>query len=306
MTIDYSSLRKLDLNLLLALDVLIEEVSVTNAAEKLNMSQSAMSYSLKRLRTLLDDPILIRSSRDMESTPYAREISVAVRRILNDIQNSLLKRNSFDPDTSQEEFRIAFSDYSEIILGKGFLERLTKHAPGMHIWISHSDRTAALDDLDANHIDLLIDFHDHHKSWHCKQELYREELVCVINSESDIDEITIDEYLKRRHIFVPMQDESQRFEDQDIVQQQIKKNAVWSTPHFMAVPFLLANGDYISLLPKRLAQRCAKSFGLQVLSPPVHVNELKISMLWHQRHNNLAAHQWLRSQLIEVADALQP
>ena len=82
MTIDYSSLRKLDLNLLLALDVLIAEVNVTRAAEKLNMSQSAMSYSLKRLRILLDDPILIRSSRDMEATPYAREISVAVRLIL--------------------------------------------------------------------------------------------------------------------------------------------------------------------------------------------------------------------------------
>ncbi|MEM7064340.1 MAG: LysR family transcriptional regulator [Cyanobacteria bacterium P01_B01_bin.77] len=306
MTIDYSSLRKLDLNLLLALDVLIEEVNVTNAAEKLNMSQSAMSYSLKRLRTLLDDPILIRSSRDMEATPYAREISIAVRRILNDIQNSLLKRKSFDPDTSQEDFRIAFSDYIEVVLGKSLLEKLTQHAPGMHIWISNADHAAALNDLDANRIDLLIDTDEHHKSWHFKQELYREELVYVINSEPDIDEMTLDEYLKRRCILVPMQDETQRLEEQDTMQQQLNRNVVWSTPHFMAIPFLLANGDYVSLLPKRLAQQCARLFGLQVLSPPAQVSDLKISMFWHQRNNNLAGHQWLRSQLIEVANTLQP
>lgn len=73
----------------------------------------------------------------------------------------------------------------------------------------------------------------------------------------------------------------------------------------MTILFLFANGDYVSLLLKRLAQRCARLFGLQVLSLPVHVSELKIFMFWHQRNNNLAGHQWLRSQLIEVADALQ-
>ncbi|MEM8613081.1 MAG: LysR family transcriptional regulator [Cyanobacteria bacterium P01_H01_bin.105] len=304
MTIDYSSLRKLDLNLLLALDVLIAEVNVTRAAEKLNMSQSAMSYSLKRLRILLDDPILIRSSRDMEATPYAREISVAVRRILKDIQSSLLKRDSFDPDTSQEDFRIAFSDYVEVVLGKFFLEALAKYSPGIHIRIINIEHTAALEALDTNRIDLLIDTNEHHKSWHLRQELYQEELVCVINGKSDIDEMTVDECLKRRSILASTQDESQEIEDKFIIQQQLKEGAIWSTPHFLSIPFLLASGDYVSLLPKSLAQRCARLFGLQVLSTPIHVSDLKISMFWHQRNENLARHQWLRSQLVEIANAL--
>ena len=83
--IDYNNLRELDLNLLVALDVLIAEASVTKAAEKLNMSQSAMSYSLKRLRMILNDDLLIRTSREMEVTPYARQISDRVRQILSEI-----------------------------------------------------------------------------------------------------------------------------------------------------------------------------------------------------------------------------
>ena len=306
MSVDYSRLRNLDLNLLLALDVLVEEVNVTKAAKKLNLSQSAMSYSLKRLRLLLDDPILVRSSRNMEATPYAREISVAVRRILNDIQISLLEKNVFDPDTSQEDFRIAFSDYIEVSLGRSFLEKLTSHAPGIHIRISNVERTAALAALDANHIDLLIDFDVYHKSWHLKQELYQEEWVCVVDSEFDIDEITVDEYLKRRCIISSIQDIPHEPQDDPVVQQQLIQNTVWSTPHFLAIPFLLKSGEYVSLLPKRLAQRCARLFGLQVFASPIHVSELKISMFWHQRNDNLARHQWLRSQLIEATKAIQP
>ncbi|MEO1184589.1 MAG: LysR family transcriptional regulator, partial [Cyanobacteria bacterium J06636_27] len=100
--IDYINLRELDLNLLIALDVLIAEASVTKAAERLNMSQSTMSYSLKRLRTILNDDILIRTSREMEVTPYARQISDRIRQILVEIQSTLLEKETFNPATAKE------------------------------------------------------------------------------------------------------------------------------------------------------------------------------------------------------------
>ena len=92
MKIDYTNLRQLDLNLLVALDVLIAEASVTKAAKRLNMSQSAMSHALKRLRTILNDDILIRTSKQMEVTPYARQISDRIHQILSEIQSTFLEK----------------------------------------------------------------------------------------------------------------------------------------------------------------------------------------------------------------------
>lgn len=303
-TIDYTNLRKLDLNLLLALDVLIEETSVTKAAEKLNMSQSAMSYSLKRLRSLLDDPILVRTSRDMEATPYAREISVAIRQILTDIQNALLERDFFNPNTASEDFRIAASDYVEVTLGSELLNRLTNQAPGIRIRISNFNRETALDALDDGSIDLFIDVSLPCKSWHVKQELYHEKFVCVVDGDISMTEISLTDYLERPHILVSMRDDFQGAVDQILEQRQQTRSVIWSTAHFMAAPFLIANSDCIALLPERMAQKCAQSMGLKLLDPPIDIQGFTIAMFWHQRNNNLPQHQWLRHQLLEAAQIL--
>ncbi|MBE7380636.1 MAG: LysR family transcriptional regulator [Leptolyngbya sp. SIO1E4] len=304
MTIDYTTLRSLDLNLLLALDVLIEEASVTKAAEKLNMSQSSMSYSLKRLRSLLDDPILIRTSRDMEVTPYAREISVTIRRALTDIQNTLLAKDPFNPNTAREDFRIATSDYVEATLGGDLLQRLVNQAPGIRIRVSSMDRGTVLDALDNGHIDLFIGVDLPRKNWHVKQDLYEEGFVCVVNREFALNEISLDAYLERSHLLVSLRDDFQGAVDQVLAQQQLARNVIWSTAHFMAVPFLIENSDCAALLPKRLAQKCARSMGLTLLPPPIDVTGFTVSMFWHQRNTNLPQHQWLRHQLIETAQTL--
>ncbi|NER83834.1 MAG: LysR family transcriptional regulator [Leptolyngbya sp. SIO1D8] len=303
-TIDYANLRNLDLNLLLALDVLIEEASVTKAAEKLNMSQSTMSYALKRLRSLLDDPILIRTSRDMEVTPYAREISITIRQVLTDIQHTLLEKDAFDPNTARERFCIATSDYVEATLGGDLLQRLTDQAPGIRIRIRSIDRGAVLEALDHSEIDLFIGVNFPHKSWHVKQDLYEEAFVCVVNSDFAFNEISLEEYLKRSHILVSMRDDFQGAADQFLAQQQLARTVVWSTGHFMAIPFLIENSDHIALLPRRMAQKCAQSMGLRLLPPPINVTGFTVSMFWHQRNINLSQHQWLRQQLIEAAQKL--
>ncbi|MEO0457477.1 MAG: LysR family transcriptional regulator [Cyanobacteria bacterium P01_A01_bin.114] len=304
MAIDYTNLRKLDLNLLLALDVLIEEASVTKAAEKLNVSQSSMSYSLKRLRSLLDDPILIRTSRDMEPTPFACEISVAIRQVLTDIQNMLLEREPFDPQTARGDFRIATSDYVEATLGGDLLHRLINQAPGIRIRINSIEHGSILNALDDNNIDLFVGVDSPLKSWHLKQELYREELVCVVDSDCPLTQISLEEYLERSHILVSLQDGFQDIADRFLAQQQLSREIIWSTAYFMAVPLMIVNTDCIALLPSRMAQKCAQSMGLKLLPPPIDVTGFTVSMFWHQRNTNLPQHQWLRSQIVEATQAL--
>jgi DNA-binding transcriptional LysR family regulator len=299
--IDYNDLRQLDLNLLVALDVLIAEASVTKAAEKLNMSQSAMSYSLKKLRTILNDDLLIRTSKEMEVTPYAQQISDRVRQILLEIQETLLAKETFDPATSQETFKIVLSDYAEATIGIHLLHQIANQAPGIRIRINNLEKETLIDSLDENRIDLAINACLPLKSWHVAENLYQEEFVCVFRGEDSITEISLADYLERSHILVSMQDDFQGKSDQILEQQQKSRKVIWSTSHFMVVPFLLNNSDCVALLPKRMAQQCAKAMNLTILPPPIPFEGFTVSMVWHQRNNNNLAHQWLRRQIICIA-----
>lgn len=298
MKIDYENLRQLDLNLLVALNVLIAEASVTKAAEKLRISQSAMSYSLKRLRTILNDEILIRTSREMEVTPYAREISDRVSQILLEIQTTLLAKATFDPATSQETFKIALSDYAEATIGVHLLQQIATQAPKMRIRINNLEKETVIESLDENRFDLAINAQLSLKSWHVEENLYREEFVCVFQGDDSVREISLADYLERSHILVSMRDDFQGKSDLILEQQQQSRKVIWSTSHFMVVPFLLNNSDCVALLPKRMAQQCAKAMNLKIFPPPIPLEGFTISMVWHQRNTNNQAHQWLRQQII--------
>lgn len=300
MNIDYTNLRQLDLNLLIALNVLITEASVTKAAEKLNMSQSAMSHALKRLRTILNDDILIRTSREMEVTPYARQISDRVRQILSDIESTLLLKETFNPATTQETFRIAASDYVETTIGINLIQQLTTQAPGIRIRITNLNKETVMDAIDDNRIDLFIGAKLPLKSWHVEQNLYREEFVCVFKSDDALTELSMEDYIRRSHLLVSMRDDFQGAGDEILERQQQSRQVIWSTPHFMAIPFLLANSDCVALLPRRMAQQCAKAMDLKLLPPPMEMEGFTVSMIWHQRNTNRPQHQWLRQQIIDA------
>ena len=299
--IDYNNLRQLDLNLLIALDVLIAEASVTKAAAKLNMSQSAMSYSLKRLRNILNDDLLIRTSRDMEVTPYAREISDRVRQILIEIQATFLAKDTFDPATSQETFKLAMSDYVEATIGVNLIQQIATQASGMRVRIGNLEKETVINDLDANRLDLAINPGLSLKSWHVSQDLYREEFVCVFRGDDDVKEISLDNYLERSHILVSLRDDFESQSDRLLAQLQRARRVIWSTSHFMVVPFLLNNSDCVALLPQRMAQQCAKAMDLKILPPPIPIEGFTVAMVWHQRNTNNLAHQWLRQQIVETA-----
>jgi DNA-binding transcriptional LysR family regulator len=298
--IDYNKLRQLDLNLLIALDILIAESSVTKASARLGLSQSAMSYSLKRLRDILQDDILIRTSRKMEVTPYAMQISDRVHQILGEIQSTLLEPETFDPAIATETFTIATSDYVEATIGTNLLQQLTAQAPGMRIRISNLDKETVMDALDNNRLDLIICAQLPLKSWHVEEVLYQEEFVCVVKGDNSLTELSVEDYIKRSHILVSMRDDFQGKADEILKLQQQSRQVVWSTSHFIAVPFLIANSNSVALLPNRMAQQCAKAMNLRLLPPPIPTEDFSISMAWHQRNTNNPQHRWLRQQIVNA------
>ena len=125
-----------------------------------------------------------------------------------------------------------------------------------------------------------------------------------MRSDFPLTELSVEDYVGRSHLLVSMQDDFQGVGDKALEEQQRERRVIWSTPHFMPIPFLIVNSDCVTLLPNRIAQSCAKAMGLKILPPPVKVPGFTVSMVWHQRNTNTLSHQWLRSQLIEAAQGI--
>ena len=259
-----------------------------------------MQQQVRAFGNILDDDLLIRTSREMEVTPYAREISDRVRQILIEIQATLLAKEAFDPATTQETFKLAMSDYVEATIGVNLIQQIVTQALGIKIRINNLEKATVMDDLDASRLDLAINPGLTLKSWHVSQDLYREEFVCVFRGNDAIEEISLDDYLARSHILVSLRDDFQGKSDRVLEQQQKSRRVIWSTSHFMSVPFLLNNSDCVALLPRRMAEQCAKSMNLKILAPPIPLEGFTVAMVWHQRNTNNLAHQWLRQQIVEA------
>jgi DNA-binding transcriptional LysR family regulator len=236
----------------------------------------------------------------MEVTPYAMQISDRVHQILGEIQSTLLEPETFDPAIATETFTIATSDYVEATIGTNLLQQLTAQAPGMRIRISNLDKETVMDALDNNRLDLIICAQLPLKSWHVEEVLYQEEFVCVVKGDNSLTELSVEDYIKRSHILVSMRDDFQGKADEILKLQQQSRQVVWSTSHFIAVPFLIANSNSVALLPNRMAQQCAKAMNLRLLPPPIPTEDFSISMAWHQRNTNNPQHRWLRQQIVNA------
>ncbi|MEM8780625.1 MAG: LysR substrate-binding domain-containing protein, partial [Cyanobacteria bacterium P01_G01_bin.49] len=185
-------------------------------------------------------------------------------------------------------------------IGTHLVQQLTTEASGIRIRISNLDKETVMDALDNNRVDLVIDVRLPLKSWHVEQVLYQETFVCVLRSDSPLTELSMEDYLMRSHILVSMRDDFQGVSDEILKREQQSRQVIWSTSHFMSVPFLVANSDCVALLPQRMAQQCAKAMNLNLLPPPIEIGEFTVSMVWHQRNTNRPQHQWLREQVIDA------
>jgi DNA-binding transcriptional LysR family regulator len=150
-----NDLRRIDLNLLVILDALLSEQHVTRAAERLHLSQPAVSHALARLRDLLGDPLLVRAGAGLVPTSRAMELMAPLTEALAQVQ-SLLAPNAFDPATTRRTFRLAMSDYGAAIVLPGLIRTLRSEAPGIDLQISHASREGMLDGILNGDIDIAV------------------------------------------------------------------------------------------------------------------------------------------------------
>jgi LysR family transcriptional regulator, nod-box dependent transcriptional activator len=293
----------LDLNLLVALDALFAEKSVSRAGERLHLSQSATSGALARLREVFQDQLLVPVGRKMVMTPVAEALVDPVRDFLLQAEAILNNNPVFDPASSTRKFRLLMSDYVETVLMTEALPRMEQFAPGIRFeFVSNFE--GGFEALDRGEIDLSIAPSLRLTSEHPSEPLFEDEFVCLIWSGNSRvkSAISLDEYLAMGHIVVRFgrRQELTTFDEWFMERLGHERRIEVVTTAFNLVPQLLVGTYRIATLHRRLALFYQRYLPLKIMKPPFEIATLQESMQWHKSRDRDPGTVWLRSLLKSV------
>jgi LysR family transcriptional regulator, nod-box dependent transcriptional activator len=289
---------KLDLNLLVALDTLLEEHSVSRAADRMNLSQSAMSSSLSRLREYFDDELLIAVGRRMEPTALALSLAPSVREILQRIRVTIQTRPTFDPATAQRRFRIMTSDYLIEVLLADVIRELATTAPGVQLQILPSGEISLAQFLKGD-VDLMIAPEDHTLADHPRRLLFEDTFSCVVWSGNTAvtGPPTLEQWLAMSHVVVHFGHEQLTLFERWFTEQSAMRGAERRVdiiaPSFGVVPLLVVGTQRVATMHTRHARLYEKLLPLRVLAPLPGFPVIRETVQWPRHLDTDPAIQWL-------------
>ena len=290
-----------DLNLLVAFDALLAERNVTRAARRLNVTQSAMSASLKRLREALGDSILVQHGRSMVPTPHAAALAPEVASTIATLRSLISAGTAFDPATADRRFRIAASDYITTVLLVPLLRSLEHEAPFVRLDVTlPADATSAR--LANGDYDLILTPEDFAEPSHPTELLFEERHVvvaCARNRQLRA-RITPEQFARAGHVAV-MIDGHNTFIEDALDGLGIARRIEVRAPSFIQVPWLLPGTCRIALMHERLARLMAPGLDLQVIEPPVPLPVMREVLQYHSSRQKDAGLSWLRAKLRQLA-----
>lgn len=291
-----------DLNLLRVLDALLRERSVSRAAERLSLSQPAVSNALNRLRELLDDPLLVRVGRAMQPTPRALTLETPIRNALQQIEHSLSAGESFDPAHSRQRFRIAVTDYVELLCMPALMRRLAEQAPGIRLAIQHLAPTLPAEALDNGEIDLALGrFLEVPARFHVRPWTRETLQLAMRRGHPRAEEAgELDGFLRLRHLWVHG-GQTRGMVDQWLEERGLEREVVYTTPNYLQAAHIVASSDLAAVLPTQLARHFAALLPLQLYDLPFELGSFALDIVSVAQRQNDAALQWLIEQIVAVA-----
>lgn len=292
-----------DLNLLRVLDALLRERNVSRAAERLALSQPAVSNALNRLRDLLDDPLLVRVGRAMQPTPRALALEAPIREALQRIEQSLSDDAPFDPASSRQRFRIAVTDYVELILMPRLLRQLAVLAPGVQIDIQHLSPTLPGEALDKGGLDLVLGRFEQVPTRFASQRWVSETLQLVAHRDhAQLSRgLDLDAFLAARHLWVHG-GQTRGMVDQWLGERGLSREIVYTTPNYLQAAHIVASSDLVAVLPKRLARYFAALLPLQVHELPFDLGPFHLEIVSLGLRQRDMALQWLIGQIAALGE----
>lgn len=302
-------LRDFDLNLLLAFDALMKETSVSKAAECMFITQSAMRHALNRLRDLLDDPILVRTSEGMKPTPRAKSMKLQVREVLREIQHIVGEPKHFHPSTSKHQFIIEVADYVEYMLLPPLKGKIYHDAPGVDILIEKPKPSFPEKTMEEGKTDLLLGFNRDidAPSRFIKEMLFEDKRVCLLRKDHPLvkkKKLTLEQFLKLDHLRISPTGNKSGIIDQVLLSQGKERRVSLVVPHFLYAPHILSTTDMVLSPPLRIAKQLISFSPLKIVSLPLDVPSYQVSMAWSPIREKDPAHIWLRTQIRAISDCL--
>jgi len=296
-----ANLRTFDLNLLLAFDILMRERNVTRAAERMFVTQSAMSHTLHRLRQQLNDPVLVKSPAGMQPTALALALVEPVRCLLQEMERLLEAPQAFDPASSQRRFTIAATDYMELLILPELSELIEQSAPGVDIHVKRTESAFPLTQLENGSLDVVLGFAsvlNPPAHLHC-EHLFTDRMACVVRQDHPTIKAAplLEEYLAAAHMLISRTGDKLGVIDEKLTELGLERRINFIVPHFLSAPLIVAQSNMILSLPYRLAIAFQKLVPLDVLPVPVSLPDYDLAMIWHPLWEKDPAHAWLREQI---------
>lgn len=292
-------LNRLDLNLLIALDALLAERSVSRAAERLNLTPSAVSSALARLREYFDDELLVQVGRKMEPTPRAEGLRDAVRDVLVRIDSTIAIQPQFDPPTSDRSFRIFSSDYTQLVLAPHLIALAAEQRCSARFeflpQVANPQRS-----LERGEADLLIIPSGFVSPDHPQELLYEEAFVCTMWREARIAQgvFDFDRYLAASHVVMqPPGGVGDSFEAWFAKRYGVSRRVAVTSYGFTALPALVCGTEHVATVHQRLARLFARAWPLALREPPLPIGRMQQTVQWHKYRTQDPGIAWLREQL---------
>lgn len=293
----------LDLNLLVALNVLLEERSVSRAAERLFVSQPAASAALGRLRDYFDDELLVLHGKQMIPTSYAEALAPEVRRILGDVDDVISMSSEFDPASSQRVFRLMASDYIASVLVGPAIQKIESEAPGIQFDIRLPAEHVGLE-FERGGIDLVLTPEDRVSPNHPAELLFEERQVVMGWSENPVmaAPLTVEAYLDSAHVAIAIgQNRQLAYGDLQLHSDGHDRPIEIFAPSFTVVPWLLIGTKRLTVMHERLARVFAAELPLAFQPLPVDVPPMREMLQYHSSREKDSGIRWLRRLLHETS-----
>ncbi|MFV8751572.1 LysR family transcriptional regulator [Nannocystaceae bacterium ST9] len=284
-----------DLNLLATLEVLVDEGNVTRAAERLGLSQSALSHRLARLREVFGDPLLVAGRNGMVATVRANELLVSIRRGLHEFESALRLDPHFDPASSTRRFVVASSDFGEFVVLPAVLERLREQAPQIELVMVGPTGDLA-EQLERGTVDLAIGLTLAQSAGLRQRRVLGGEFAVTVRAGHPRVAGTLDlaTYLALPHLLISPSGRGPGIVDTVLATRGLTRRVVARVRNFTAAPFVIARSDMVLTGPRRLLEYAATFAPLQVFDPPLELPVVDATMIWHERWQQDSGHTWLR------------